>query len=743
MENVSDIIWTYTDEAPAVASLSLFPIINSVLSQVGIKIETIDISLASRIISQFNDILQKEQYHQDGLSLLAQLIKKPTANIIKLPNISASQTQLLAAINEIRNIGYNIPFYPKEINNSQDQINFSIYESVKGSAVNPTLRQGNSNRTIAKIVKEHSQLTPVKLGDWSMKNKSHVASMKTGDFYINEHALTVKNSIKGLKIVLIAADGTKTVLRDNISVQAGDIIDASFMKVKKLIDYIDAEIADAKANNLLFSVHLKATMMKVSDPIIFGYFVKRFFKPLLDKYSSYFNDIGFNANDGIGVLFDMIEKLPQDMQDSILSDYENNLADMPSLAMVDSDLGITNLHQPNNVIIDASLPPIIVNSGCMWNKQGELQETKIMIPDRTYARVYNSFIDFLKQNGKLDPATMGSFSNIGLMACKAQEYGSHNYTFELPDSGHVRVVDSDHNVLLAHTVEAGDIWRMCITSDVAINNWIDLALKEALLKKEKLVFWLDESRKHDNELIAKVNQNLCDRDTGNVSVSILNPVKAVKVTLDHMRAGTNIIGATGNVLRDYLTDLFPILEVGTSAKMLSTIGLIKGGYVFETGAGGTAPKHVAQFTQEGHLRWNSLGEFLALMKSLEFLSNTKKQAGIMAATLEQAIVSLLHEDKLPARKAGGLDCRGSHAYLLYFWCAELAKQTQDSFIKNTFSKHLSFLEKNMELIESELTVSAKSNQDLGGYYVYDLLKADKCINSSECLNNFLKHTFIV
>ena len=675
------IIYTNTDEAPALATYSFLPIVKAFASSANLNVETRDISLSGRVLSQFSDVLTENQRVNDALSELGKLAKTPEANIIKLPNISASIPQLKATIKELQEKGYALPDYPEDPKNENEKQVKSKYDRVKGSAVNPVLREGNSDRRASKAVKNYARKNPHKMGAWTSDSKTHVASMSGGDFKSNEKSVTISND-GSLTISLISENGQKVVLKDAITVLKGEIIDATYMSVDALKSFLDKEIIDAKEKDLLFSLHMKATMMKVSDPIIFGHAVRSFFKSLFEKHNDVFTELGVDVNNGFGDLISKLNKLPDDIKQEIMNDIHQCYKDNPALAMVDSDNGITNLHVPSDVIIDASMPAMIRTSGKMWNSEGNTQDTKAVIPDSSYAPIYQATIDFCKQNGAFDPTTMGSVSNVGLMAQKAEEYGSHDKTFEISQSGTVQVSDGSGAVLIEHKVSKGDIWRMCQDKDLPIQDWVKLAVNRARATGNPAVFWLDKNRAHDAQLIEKVNLYLQNHDTDGLDISILSPFNATLFSLDRIKKGQDYVSVTGNVLRDYLTDLFPILELGTSAKMLSIVPLMNGGGLFETGAGGSAPKHVDQFEKENHLRWDSLGEFLALAVSLEHLSETtdNSKARVLSEALDAATSTFLLNDKSPSRKCGELDNRGSHYYLAMYWAQELANQNDDDEI---------------------------------------------------------------
>ncbi|MEI2418166.1 NADP-dependent isocitrate dehydrogenase [Orrella sp. JC864] len=739
MSSTSKIIYTLTDEAPALATYSLLPIVKAYTKSAGIAVETRDISLAGRIIAVFPEVLTDAQKQSDALAELGQLATKPEANIIKLPNISASIPQLKAAIKELQEQGYKLPDYPDEPRNDAEKDIKARYDKVKGSAVNPVLREGNSDRRAPLSVKNYARKHPHKMGAWSADSKAHVAHMSQGDFYGSEKSALIEKA-GNLKIELAAADGSKTVLKEKTAVGAADIIDAAVLSRQALRSFIEEQVADAKAQGVLFSVHLKATMMKVSDPVIFGHFVSVFYQDVLAKHADALKQAGFDPNNGIGDLYAKIKTLPADKQAQIEADIQAQYAKRPQLAMVNSDKGITNLHVPSDVIVDASMPAMIRDSGCMWNAEGKLQPAKAVIPDRSYAGIYQAVIDDCKRNGAFDPVTMGSVPNVGLMAQAAEEYGSHDKTFVIPAEGTVRVTDEAGNVLLEHAVQAGDIWRMCVTRDAPVQDWVKLAVTRARLSNTPAVFWLDAGRAHDAQLIAKVERYLKDHDTSGLDLRILKPVDAIQFSLDRIRAGKDTISVTGNVLRDYLTDLFPIMELGTSAKMLSIVPLMAGGGLFETGAGGSAPKHVQQFVEEGFLRWDSLGEFLALAASLEHLGNTygNARAKVLAKTLDEATGKFLDQDKSPARKVGGLDNRGSHFYLGMYWAQALAAQTEDKDLAGQFAPLAQALAENEAKILKELSDAQGKPQDLGGYYHPDPIKASQAMRPSATFNAALQ-----
>ncbi|MCF1192601.1 NADP-dependent isocitrate dehydrogenase [Mangrovimonas sp. AS39] len=717
MSKSSTIFYTKTDEAPALATQSFLPIVKAFTKSSNINIETKDISLAGRILATFPEFLNEDQKIEDALGVLGDLVKLPETNIIKLPNISASVPQLFAAIKELQSKGFNIPNYPEDPKNEDEKSIKSRYDKIKGSAVNPVLREGNSDRRAPKAVKNYAKKNPHSMGPWTSDSQSHVATMEQGDFAHNEKSVTVENAPK-IKIVHTDEKGEETILKDSFPLLDGEIIDGTVMNKKALIQFLEAEIADAKKTGVLFSLHMKATMMKVSDPIIFGHAVKVFFKDVFAKHGALLKEIGVEENNGFGNLISKLEELPQEKRSEIEADIDAAFANGPALAMVNSDRGITNLHVPSDVIIDASMPAMIRNSGQMWNADGKSQDTKAVIPDSSYAGVYTATIDFCKKNGAFDPTTMGTVPNVGLMAQKAEEYGSHDKTFEIETNGKVTVVNEEGIVLMEHTVEAGDIWRMCQTKDLPIQDWVKLAVTRARASQTPAVFWLNEDRAHDAELIKKVNKYLPEHDTTGLDIRILAPIPATNFTLERLKNGEDTISVTGNVLRDYLTDLFPILEVGTSAKMLSIVPLMNGGGLFETGAGGSAPKHVEQLLEENHLRWDSLGEFLALAVSLEHLSDTFKneKAQILADTLDSATEKLLENGKSPSRKAGELDNRGSHFYLSMYWAQALADQNKDIALKEQFAPIAKDLSDNEEAIVKELKSVQGKAANIGGYY---------------------------
>ncbi|GBH24703.1 NADP-dependent isocitrate dehydrogenase [Burkholderia vietnamiensis] len=735
MSTSPKIIYTLTDEAPALATYSLLPIVKAFTHSSGVAVETRDISLAGRIIAAFADVLPPEQKGSDDLADLGQLTLKPEANIIKLPNISASVPQLKAAIAELQAQGYKLPAYPEEPSTDEEKAVKARYDKIKGSAVNPVLREGNSDRRAPLSVKNYARKHPHKMGAWKPTSKSHVAHMTDGEFYGSEKSALIADA-GSVKIELTTTDGVKKVLKEKTAVKAGEVIDASVMSRKALRSFIEAQIADAKAQDVLFSVHLKATMMKVSDPIMFGHFVSVFYGDVLAKHADVLAQAGFNPNNGIGDLYARLKDLPADTREAIEADIKAEYAVRPRLAMVNSDKGITNLHVPSDVIVDASMPAMIRDSGGMWGVDGQLHDAKAVIPDRCYAGVYQAVIEDCKQHGAFDPVTMGSVPNVGLMAQAAEEYGSHDKTFLIPADGVVRVTDEAGNVLLEHAVESGDIWRMCQTKDAPVQDWVKLAVNRARATGAPAVFWLDPVRAHDAQIIAKVERYLKDHDTNGLDIRIMTPVDATRFSLERIRAGKDTISVTGNVLRDYLTDLFPIMELGTSAKMLSIVPLMAGGGMFETGAGGSAPKHVQQFVEEGFLRWDSLGEFLALAASLEHLGNAyhNPKALVLAKTLDRATGKFLDENRSPARKVGGIDNRGSHFYLCMYWAQALAEQTEDAALKAQFEGVAKSLADNEARILEELGAAQGKAQAIGGYYRPDVALTSQAMRPSATLN---------
>jgi isocitrate dehydrogenase len=735
-KKVSKIIYTKTDEAPMLATFSLLPIINSFVSKANIEFESKDISLAARVLAAFPEFLDNDQIVDDSLAELGELVNLPEANIIKLPNISASVPQLISTISELQEQGFNVPLYFHNPSNNQEREINLRYNKIKGSAVNPVLREGNSDRRAPKAVKNYAKVNPHLMGAWNSDSKTHIATMKSGDFHHNEKSVCVDHSTN-VKIQHFSNDGNITSLKENISLLEYEIIDASVMSKKKLISFLEKEIKEAKETGILLSLHLKATMMKVSDPIIFGHVVSIFFSDLVVKHKNILSELGVDFKNGFGDLVEKINSLSKDKKSEIQSDIKQVFEDNANLAMVNSDKGITNLHVPSDVIIDASLPAMIRTSGQMWNSDNKTEDTKAIIPDSSYASVYSATIDFCKKYGAFDPTTMGTVPNVGLMAQKAEEYGSHDKTFEIESNGVVKVIDSDDNVLIQHSVDEGDIWRMCQTKDLPIQDWVKLAVNRAKATNWPAIFWLNEKRAHDFEIIKKVNKYLKQYDTKGLDIKILSPRDATLFTLDRVRNGENTISVTGNVLRDYLTDLFPILELGTSAKMLSIVPLMNGGGLFETGAGGSAPKHIQQFISEGHLRWDSLGEFMAIVVSLEHLAqvNNNPKAKILANTLDIAIENLLKRGKSPKRKVGELDNRGSHFYLALYWADELAEQEIDLDFKSTFENVAKEMRDNEIKILEELNYSQGISNDIKGYYnpsselLFSLMRPSKIFNN--------------
>lgn len=735
---MSKIIYTKTDEAPALATQSFLPIVQAFVKSSGIDIETRDISLAGRIISKFPEFLKENQKIADDLAELGELVNAPDANIIKLPNISASIPQLKATIKELQDQGYAIPDYPDNATTDKELEIRSRYDKIKGSAVNPILREGNSDRRAPKPVKQYARMNPHSMGAWDKNSKTHVSTMKSGDFRANEKSITLDKA-NVLNIVFEGEDGTKTILKENLKVLKGEIVDATVLSKAKLLVFLKEQIADAKKQGVLFSIHMKATMMKVSDPIIFGHAVTEFFQDVFTKHAATLTNLGVDVRNGFGDLLAKIESLPTSEKAAIEADIQACFDNQPSLAMVDSDKGITNLNVPSDVIIDASVPAMIRTSGKMWDKNGKAQDTKVVIPDSSYAELYQVTIDFCKENGAFDPTTMGTVPNVGLMAQQAEEYGSHDKTFEIKGNGVVRVIDNAGKTILEHKVENGDIWRMCQVKDAPVQDWVKLAVNRAKLSNTPAVFWLSEDRAHDAELIKKVNHYLKDYDTSGFDIRIMSQGDATRFTLERLKAGKDTISVTGNVLRDYLTDLFPILEVGTSAKMLSIVPLMNGGGLFETGAGGSAPKHVQQFLEEGHLRWDSLGEFLALACSLEHMSITgnKPKAKVLADTLDLATTTFLENDKSPSRSVGEIDNRGSHFYLAMYWAQELAKQNDDNDLKAQFTSIAQDLTANEDKIMSELNNSQGHVIEIGGYYFPKDELVVKAMRPSDTLNHIL------
>jgi len=735
---MAKIIYTKTDEAPALATRSFLPIVKAFTKSSGIEIETKDISLAGRILANFSDYLKEDQKVEDALAYLGDLAKKPEANIIKLPNISASVPQLVEAIKELQVKGYDLPDYPEEVKTDEDKAVLALYNKVKGSAVNPVLREGNSDRRAPKAIKNYARKNPHSMGEWSSDSETHVASMTKGDFAHNEKSITTGNATK-VSIQHISNTGETSLLKEGLSLLDGEIIDATVMSKKALISFLEKEIKDASDKGILLSFHMKATMMKVSDPIIFGHIVKTYFKEVFEKHGETFTKIGVDVKSGFGNLLSNLDELTLEKKTEILKDIDTVFKAKADLAMVNSDKGITNLHVPSDVIIDASMPAMIRTSGKMWNKEGKLQDTKAIIPDSSYAGIYTATINFCKKHGAFDPTTMGTVPNVGLMAQKAEEYGSHDKTFEISAAGKVQVIDTDGTILLEHNVEEGDIWRMCQTKDLPIQDWVKLAVTRARASKTPAVFWLDENRAHDAEIIKKVNTYLKDHNTDDLDLRILSPIKATEFTLERIIKGEDTISVSGNVLRDYLTDLFPILEVGTSAKMLSIVPLMNGGGLFETGAGGSAPKHVEQFIEENHLRWDSLGEFLALAVSLEHVGNTtnNSKALVLAETLDEATDKFLDTNKSPSRKVGELDNRGSHFYLALYWAEALANQNSDKDLQKEFSSIFDHLSKNEQNIVNQLNEIQGSKVNIGGYYMPIEELATNAMRPNETLNKAL------
>ena len=711
------IVWTEVDEAPALATYSLLPIIRKFAGGTGITIETADISLAGRILANFPEALREGQRVPDALTQLGELAKRPDANIVKLPNISASVPQLKAAIRELQAKGYQVPDYPENPTSATEQASKTRYAKVLGSAVNPVLREGNSDRRAAAAVKEYARKHPHTMGRWTPDSKTHIATMSRGDFATNEKSVTVREATT-VRIEFVGKNGTVTVLKDKLALKAGEVIDGTFMSQAALASFLESQMEDAKKQGVLFSIHLKATMMKVSDPIIFGVAVRTFFRDVFDKHAAVFKEIGVDPNNGLGDLYAAIKRLPQAKQAEIEADIQACYGRRPALAMVNSDKGITNLHVPSDVIIDASIPPMIRDSGQMRGPDGKLHETKAVIPDHGYAPLYHEAIEHCKRHGAFDPRTMGTVPNVGLMAQQAEEYGSHDKTFQMTAAGTVRIVDERGTPLIEHAVEEGDIWRACQVKDAPIRDWVKLAVTRARITGAPAVFWLDKNRAHDAQLIEKVTRYLKDHDTSGLDIRIMSVAEAARFSLERMRAGHDTISVTGNILRDYNTDLFPILELGTSAKMLSIVPLMDGGALFETGAGGSAPKHVEQFLDEGHLRWDSLGEFLALAESLDHMARVSNnaKAKVFAETLHKANTKFLDSDKSPSRKVGELDTRGSHFYLAMYWAEALAAQTQDKALQARFAKVARELAVSEAKILAELTAAQGRPVELGGYF---------------------------
>jgi isocitrate dehydrogenase len=732
------IIYTETDEAPALATYSLLPIIQAFAKTADIVIETRDISLSGRIIANFPDYLTAEQQQPDALAELGLLAQTPEANIIKLPNVSASVPQLVAAIEELQQQGYKLPSYPEEPKSDAEKEIKTRYGKVLGSAVNPVLREGNSDRRVADPVKQYAKRNPHSMGEWSKDSDSHIASMPDGDFYSTEQSV-VMPADDDVRIEFVKPSGDVVLLKESIPLLANEVIDSAVMCCDQLRDFFEAQMQDAKTNNVMLSLHLKATMMKVSDPVMFGHAVTVYYKEVFEKYADLFEEIGVDPTNGLGDVYSKIKILPADKRDEIEAAIMAVYRTRPSLAMVDSDRGITNLHVPSDVIVDASMPAAIRSSGKMWGADGKLHDTKAMIPDRSYAEIFQETIDYCKENGAFDVKTMGSVSNVGLMAQKAEEYGSHNKTFIIEETGTVRVVNKAGETLLEHSVANGDIWRMCQTKDAPIQDWVKLAVKRARATGQPAVFWLDPKRGHDENLIEIVKKYLKDHDTDGLDILIKSPVDAIRYTMSRVTAGQDTISVTGNVLRDYLTDLFPILELGTSAKMLSIVPLLAGGGLYETGAGGSAPKHAQQLAEEGHLRWDSLGEFLALSVSLEDLGHKtgNPKALLLAKTLTEATGKFLEHDRSPLRKVGEVDNRGSHFYLATYWAEALAAQNEDAELKATFTKLADDIENNRAAIVAELSHAQGTKVDLGGYYHLDKAKAYEVMRPSKTLNNII------
>ena len=735
---MSRIIYTKTDEAPALATISFLPIVKAFTKSSKINTETRDISLSSRILANFSENLKPNQIVEDDLKYLENLVNDINANIIKLPNISASIPQIKNAIKELQQLGYNIPEYPDDPENNSEKGIKRKYDLIKGSAVNPVLREGNSDRRVPDAIKNYAKRNPHSMGKWDKKSQTHVSTMKFGDFRNNEKSLTIKNKID-VYISHIDINGKEKILKDNLTIEKNEIIDASVLNKKDLLDFIENEIHDAKDKNLLLSIHLKATMMKVSDPILFGHVVKIFFKNIFQKYSKILNKIEVNPNDGIGVLLNKIESLDSKTSKEIKKDINLAFEQGPYLAMVNSEKGISNLHVPSDIIIDASMPAMIRTSGKMWNRNNQMMDTKAIIPDSSYASIYKATIDFCKKNGAFNPELMGSVSNIGLMAKKAEEYGSHDKTFEIDNDGYVNIKDNNGSTLIQQKVSKGDIWRMCQVKDEPIKNWVKLAVERGIATKDPVIFWLDNTRSHDIELIEKVHLYLKEHNLENLEIKILSPYDATNYTLERINAGKNTISVTGNVLRDYLTDLFPILEVGTSAKMLSIVPLMKGGGLFETGAGGSAPKHVEQLIEENHLRWDSLGEFLALEVSLDHLGKMFKNSNalVLSKCLGLAIEKLLMTNKSPSRKVRELDNRGSHYYLALYWSEALSIQNENIKLKEEFQEMHLLLNKNESTIIKELNKNQGIRVDLGGYYSTNIKNVEKIMRPSSTLNNII------
>ena len=739
MSKSPSIIYTWADEGPALATFAFLPIIRAFAGATGVPVETRDISLAGRILAVFPDVLDDSQKVPDDLAELGHLVELPEANVIKLPNVSASIPQLKACIAELQGKGYGLPDYPDEPANDQEAAIKARYDTVKGSAVNPVLRQGNSDRRAPNSVKEFARVNPPRMRAWPEGSKTHVSTMEAGDFRANEKAVTLSEATTA-KIEHVAADGTVTVLKDSLPLQVDEVLDSTFMSKRALVEFLREQVKDAKDKGVLFSLHLKATMMKVSDPIMFGHCVRVFFEDVFTKHAALFAELGVDANNGFGDVLAKIAELPEEQRAAIEADIQAVYENGPAIAMVDSDRGITNLHVPSDIIIDASMPPMIRDSGGMWNAEGKLQDCKAVIPDSSYAGIYDAIVKDCQAHGQFDPPTMGSVPNVGLMAQKAEEYGSHDKTFEIPVDGSVRIVDAKGDPLLEQAVEKGDIWRGCQAKDAPIRDWVKLTVRRARATGAPAVFWLDKNRGHDAELIKKVEAYLADHDTDGLQIEIMAPVDAMKFSLDRIRRGEDTISVTGNVLRDYLTDLFPILEIGTSARMLSIVPLLNGGGLFETGAGGSAPKHVQQFEKEGHLRWDSLGEYMALGASLQHLGDEFDNAGalVLGKTLDSATASYLMNARSPSRKVHEIDNRGSTFYLTLYWARALADQTTDPALAARFAPVAAALEANEDAILSELNGAQGSPQDVGGYYRPDTELATAAMCPSETLNGIIK-----
>jgi len=735
MSQSPPIIYTWTDEAPALATYAFLPVIRAFAGATGVPVETRDISLAGRLLAIFPDRLTPEQREADGLAELGQLVKTPEANVIKLPNVSASIPQMKAAIAELQAKGYALPDYPEEPSGDEERRIKASYDTVKGSAVNPVLREGNSDRRAPKAVKEYARQNPHRMGKWSADSKTHVSTMSEGDFRHNEQSVTL-DAATTASIVHVAADGTRTPLKEGIELLAGEILDSTRMSKKALVRFLEAQIDDAKAQGVLFSLHMKATMMKVSDPIIFGQAVRVFYAPVFEKHAATLERLGVDVKNGFGDLVEKIASLPDAERQAIEADIEACYADRPAMAMVNSDKGITNLHVPSDIIIDASMPPMIRDSGGMWNPQGDLQDCKAIVPDSSYAGVYQAVVEDCQTHGAYDPTTMGTVPNVGLMAQKAEEYGSHDKTFEIASDGQVEILDAAGTVLMRHEVEEGDIWRACQVKDAPVRDWVKLAVSRARATGWPTIFWLDADRAHDAQLISKVNTYLGDHDTSGLDLRIMPPVEATKFSIERIRRGENTISVTGNVLRDYLTDLFPILEIGTSAKMLSIVPLMNGGGLFETGAGGSAPKHVQQFEEEGHLRWDSLGEFLALAASLEHLGENfdNDAARFLGQTLDEATAQLLLNSKAPSRKVHEIDNRGSQFYLALYWAQAVAAQQTEPALAAKFGPIAARLAENESKIMEELNSAQGPAQDVGGYYRPDATRAESAMRPSPTFN---------